>query len=82
MSKVTENYKPEGVYATVKGKGGETRVFPKTDHVGQRVYVVQADWSEFDDYYPAVKHAIECVAVPKRAADSRPVAQDPPGATS
>ena len=68
MARVTENYKPEGVYAVVKGKAGETRVFPRVSPAGEKFYVVHADGQEFDSYYFAVQHAIQCVAVPKDAA--------------
>jgi len=68
MSKVTESYKPEGVYAIVKGKAGETRVFPRVSPVGEKLYVVHADGKEFDSYYFAVQHALQLMAIPKDAA--------------
>ena len=80
MAKVTETYKPEGVYALVKGKAGETRVFPRVSTTGEKLYVVHADGQEFDSYYFAVQHAISLMALPKDAPDPRGLVQDKAGA--
>ena len=82
MSKVTETYRPEGVYAIVKGKAGETKVFPRVGPTGEKLYVCLLDGSEFDSYYHAVQHAIQCLAVPQGAANPRPLVQDQGGATA
>jgi hypothetical protein len=78
---ITENYRPEGVYAIIKGKGGETKVFPRIGPMGEKHYACLLDGAEFESYYDAVQHAIQCLAVPQRAADPRSVVQNQGGAT-
>lgn len=64
MSRVTETYRPEGVYAKVTGRDGRVaHVAPEVQRSGRKVYVVfsQDHRSEHDDYYTATKKAIEVV---------------------